>query len=73
MCDAWDGPAAFHTRADERRAASIRLELYASRQLPPATGCLLAGSPASFAQAPASAPALGFFLMESEDTEGGAE
>lgn len=35
--------------------------------------CLLAGSLASFAQAPASAPALGFFLMESEDTEGGAE
>ena len=55
---------AFHTRADELESACIRAQLYQDRGLAPATGCLLAGPRASFAQAPASAPALGAFHQD---------
>ena len=82
MCDAWDHPTATHTREDVIHAAMIRAGMCAARGLSESQAChppgcapslLLAGHAAGFAQAPASAPALGFFLMESDDTEGGAE
>lgn len=58
-------------REDVIHAAAIRAMVCASRGLSPSTGCLLAGIPAGFAQRPAG-PALGAFLPESSDSEGGS-
>ena len=75
MCDAWDATAS-HTREDV-----IRAGMCAARGLSESQAChppgyepsvLSAGARAGFAQAPASAPALGAFLPVSDDTEGGS-
>ena len=70
-CDTWDPPIASHSREDVIHAAAARAMLYAARGLPPAVGCLLAGPAPACAQVPAG-PALGAFLQESDDTEGGS-
>ena len=79
MHDATDRPAS-HTREDVIEVARILHELCADRGLSDSQACrppgcepslLRAGVRASFAQAPAPAPALGVFLQVSEDTEGG--
>lgn len=58
-------------REDVIHAAAIRAALCAARGLPMSTGCLLAGLPLpAFAQGLAC-PALGAFLSESDESEGG--
>ncbi len=68
-------------REDVIHAAMIRSGLCAARGLSESQAChppgcepslLPAGRVAGFAQAPDCAPALGYFLPESDDTEGGA-
>lgn len=68
-------PRALHEQRLQHRddvitAAAIRAMVCASRGLAPSTGCLPAGPQAGFAQRPAG-PALGAFLTESDDSEGG--
>lgn len=64
-----DEPA-FHTRQDEQECARIKASIYQSRGLEPASGCLPVGVVPAFAQGSAG-PALGVFLTETDDTEGG--